>query len=109
MVAKSLAIISVLLALVGYLVLGTGSAVAVPSLTETETPTSTPDSTATPTGEATREPDRLSGVVTLNGDAAPPGLGLTVISGEILCGETSTEQGGATKLFFDAPVELGLT
>ena len=98
MVAKSLAIISVMLALVGYLVLGTGSAVAVPSLTdETETPisTATPDSTATPTGEATPVPVRLSGLVTLNSGVAPPGIGLRVLKDkDALCGETVTQPGG---------------
>ena len=97
MVAKSFAVIGVMLALVGYLVLGTGSAVAVPSLTdETETPisTATPDSPTPTPATPTPELDRLSGLVTLNGKVAPPGLGLIVISGEILCGETSTEQGG---------------
>ena len=84
MVAKSLAIISVTLALVGFLVLGAGTAIGGPSQDEHEA-----SEVETPS-----EPIRLSGLVTLNGKVAPPGVAMSVLSEEILCGNTTTQQGG---------------
>ena len=114
MVAKSLAVVSVTLALIGFLILSAGTAVGVPSLTdETETPisTSTPDST-TPT-PATPPPERvlLSGIVTLNGDVAPPGVGLKVLNEDALCGEAVTQQGGRYEAFLteNCPVDTEVT
>ncbi len=110
MKTKSLAVMSVLLALAGALVLLAGTAIAEPSQQDSA-PSETPFTpSSTPTVTPTPEPIRLSGLITLNGVVAPPSLSISVLNADKnVCGETITQQGGRYEILLGSNCPAGTT